>query len=148
MIDPTLISGIFAIAGAVVGSVGSYYVGIHQSKSNTRRVASFKFREAFSEEIAILERTSNDDVETTDVLDGAFIKHQAAINEYLLFLGNAEFIGLTKTWTRYCNHTDEDGNTIFHKASFAKYYSSNDPNGRQEAIKHLNNILSFAKPLT
>ncbi|MCW7551615.1 hypothetical protein NX722_02935 [Endozoicomonas gorgoniicola] len=138
------IAGGFTILGALIaGVVGQRFIVI-QMLYNTRWAANTKLQEAFNEELAILQRKTVDEAETCAILERSVIKHQIAVNDFLIHLKEEEAIDFTDAWLRYYGYHEEDAKA--EDVFFEKYFHHNDKEGRDNAIKNIQAILSFANP--
>lgn len=142
--DIALISGGFTIVGALIGGAASFFLNSVQVAKDAKRLAAIKLRESFGAEVALLERTSERENETSDLLKSAFLKHQAAVNEFRLHLRGREISRFNDAWVRYYGYCDED--TTIDQEHFAKYFNKVDANGRSKALANIRHILDFAKP--
>lgn len=139
-----IIGGGFTIIGGAIGGVTSYYLGIVKIAHDAKRIASIKLREAFAMELATLQRCGIKEAETTDLLKGAFVKHQIAVNDFMLHLSGSELTAFSDAWIKYYGY-HKDGvkqDTEF----FNKYSHHCDAEGRKKAITNINALLSFANP--
>ena len=139
-----LIAGGFTIVGVLAGAFISHRFALIKMAYDTRIIANEKLRDAFNNELAILQRKSINDVETCDLLEGAFIKHQIAVNDFMAHLHGSEASRFYDAWIRYYGYYEEGEkeDTEF----FAKYFHHNDPEGRNKAISNIQSVLAFAVP--
>jgi len=139
-----IIAGGFSIVGAAIGGLSSYYLGIVKTAIDAKRIAGIRLREAFGEELATLQRVRINEAETTSLLKGAFVKHQMAVNDFMLHLSGSELESFSDAWLKYygCYRNEKKQDVEF----FDKYFHHCDKEGRNKAIININSLLSFANP--
>lgn len=139
----TIVGGSIAIFGVYLGS----RFAISRDRRESFNRAAKKFRDAFWDEIQVLDRRYLVDrasaPSTAEMLWNAVGKHQAAIASFRPYLNWYEKIAFDKAWEAYCN----GGSNIHH---FAEKYPPDglhrDKQYSQKALERIYRLLSFAKP--
>ena len=145
-LDIANITGAFTIAGVLIGGYISHRFAVIKMTYDTRLEANSKLRAAFGEELAILQRRTVDEIETCSILEQSLIKHQMAVNDFLIHLRGKEASLFSEAWLCYYGY-HEHGEKVEHPF-FEKYFHHNDKAGREKAIENIQAILSFANPPT
>ena len=139
-----IIPAVAAIIGVLIGCLVTHRLTIVKLAYDTRSEANRKLRAAFCEELAILQIKSMSGTELLDLLDGAFIKHQIAANEFKSHLVGSEYATFSQTWLAY--HGYSDANESHDIQFFEKFIFHNGKADQEEVIEKIQVILDFAKP--
>jgi hypothetical protein len=132
-----LIAGGFTIAGALVGSLVTYWLASRLATVNARRDAGRRLREAFAPELAALDpATSSKELNVEGLLGAAWPKHRAAVFELAFHLPQHQREGLERAWREY--YFDAGGKTRFYD-----YYIGE--NARDKFRERVNAILRFTQ---
>lgn len=134
--------GIGGFAGAIIGAFLNHWLSKLRSKHERVISASKEFRNAFYDELSKLIDSDEDPV---SILQPAYSKHKAAVDEFLIYLGSCHKRKLLELWNAYAFHPQNIG------IPFLEQYSkhSGDVNtakiNRRLAIKRLQNLIAYAK---
>lgn len=97
------IAGGLGILGTLLGAWIAFRFALEVARRDSKKLAAKQLREAFAIEVARLQHLDGIDYfQTRDILEGAFDKHQMAVNEFGFFLDNTRLKSLTTAWKEYC----------------------------------------------
>ena len=139
-----VIPAVAVIVGVLIGCLVTHRLTIEKIAYDTRSEANRRLRAAFCEELALLQRKPMTGVKMLDLLDGAFVKHQIAVNEFKSHLIGGEYIAFCQSWLAY--HGYSDANESHDIQFFEKFMFHNGKADQKEAIKKIQAILDFANP--
>lgn len=100
--DLAWIGGGFTVLGALIGSIVTYRLALSLARTDARREAGRRLREAFAPEIAALHPVSGERRASVEkLLSSAFPKHRAAVTEFSYYLRPAERERFLEAWRNY-----------------------------------------------
>lgn len=140
----TLTAGIAgAIIGGVIGVIGTYIGAVLIANRQHLIEAGRRLREAFQEELAILQ--ASEDIEVCDLLENAFKKHLIAVSEFKYILPKSKSIIFSQAWEQY--HCNPQLTHIHFLEQYSTIGGSREQknNNRKLAIERIKHILSFTE---
>ena len=130
-------SYLIATISGITTAVVLHFLARRRDKHTEFNRAADKFREAFMQEMMVLDPDNTKEVKTVDILEKAFLKHKFAYIEFKHFLRCCELTRFNLAWHK-CYYHDQ------WQHPFPDQYI--DKNGRQRAFQRFNKLLSFAEP--
>lgn len=90
------------VLGVLLGAWLTYRFAMSLAESGALRLAGIKLREAFAPEIAKFSHPERvHPFASSNILEAAFEKHQAAVNEFRLYLKSHQLDGFDRAWQDY-----------------------------------------------
>jgi hypothetical protein len=115
-----LIAGGFTVVGTLVGAFVTYRLAVMLARSNAKRDAGRRLREAFAPELAALDHaTRRNGLDVEQLLQTAWPRHHAAVNELAVHLDTTRRRAFLDAWRKYY----EVGGSI----RFFDYYMGEQP---------------------
>ena len=166
--DLALIAGGLGIAGTLVGVLGAYRLSIKLadrqfshlreiSRLEAWRAAAKEFRQAFANDLAVLDSDAAIDGDLKDFLMSAYVaRHFHAVALFKHFIPEALRAGLDTEWKRHCYGENSDGSIqspddegLEHeKLLFLHYSVYSGPHrtaeARQCAVNRITKLLTYA----
>ncbi len=131
-----LLAGGFTILGALIASVCTFRFALHLQRRQARLEAGRRLREAFSGELAAVASPNTDPgIVVEHMLQQAFPKHLAAVNEFKFHLSGQERLDFDEAWHSYWH--------VGGSVRFFDYYMGENAKGVFE--ERVGNILRFTE---
>lgn len=131
-----------ALSGTIVGGILSYITASRLYIRKGFYEQSVSFRKAFLDEIWEIQNT---DVNPLNILRDNIKKHELAVYEFRRVLTRRKRKRLIAAWEKYRCHPDTPNQTNLEQYSFDGQSKEEREKRRKLALKHLNEIIDFAK---
>lgn len=152
-----IIGALVAVCSAIVGASLTYFLSkklVRQTHENTIEIskitnynrAATKFREAFTEELVIIEsRVKGRTPDTDEILEAAFQKHLRAVNEFRHFLPEKDIPAFDNAWAE-CHKIDGEHDYKQYAEEFTGFHNNHSRDPHMAAIERIAMLLKFAAP--
>lgn len=135
----------------VLSALFTGLIVLHVNKKNAFRKYAMEFRNAFNQELTILESKGIEDINVRELLLEAFDKHSEAVTEFREHISILKKRGFNKAWRQYYYGQPFDPDAWGFKGKdsvLLQYLPINDKETgftKNLAIKNIRRLLKYAK---